>query len=65
MPPKKKNNEERTASWTKTILGQPYSKANSRKLVTLGGKPAFIKSDHARRYLEDFAKQCPDRKSVV
>ena len=42
-----------------TIYGQPYSKANSRKLVTVGGKPRFIKSAPARRYVTDFQIQCP------
>lgn len=42
-----------------TVQGQPYSKANSRKLVTIGGKPRFIKSAPARRYVTDFQAQCP------
>lgn len=33
------------------ILGEPASKANSRKLVTIGGKSLFIKSDKARDYV--------------
>ena len=41
-----------------TILGEPASKANSRKLVFFGKKPAFIKSDKARKYLETFNAQC-------
>ncbi len=41
------------------IKGQPYSKANSRKLVSIGGKPRFIKSAPARRYVTDFQSQCP------
>ncbi len=39
------------------ILGQPFSKANSRKLVKFGDKPAFIKSDKARQYEEDALRQ--------
>lgn len=56
-----------------TILGQPYSKANSRKQVTIGaktrtiegvrqrvgGRTAFIKSDEARAYEENALKQVP------
>mgnify|MGYP003625160562 CR=1 FL=1 len=42
-----------------TVQGQPYSKANSRKLVTIGGKPRFIKSAKARSYVTDFQAQCP------
>tara|TARA_R100001163_G_C4952956_1_gene119938 strand:+ start:97 stop:459 length:363 start_codon:yes stop_codon:yes gene_type:complete len=42
-----------------TIYGEPASKANSRKLVTFGKRPAFIKSDKARAYLKDFHSQVP------
>ena len=42
-----------------TVIGEPASKANSRKLVHLNGKPAFIKSTKARGYLKDFEWQCP------
>lgn len=42
------------------IFGEPASKANSRKLVTIKGRPAFIKSQKARDYVEAFKKQCPD-----
>jgi Holliday junction resolvase RusA-like endonuclease len=41
------------------VFGEPASKANSRKLVHLNGKPAFIKSTKARNYLKDFQWQCP------
>jgi len=41
------------------IYGEPASKANSRKLVTIRGRPAFIKSKKARDYVAMFAKQCP------
>lgn len=49
----------RTKPWTGIIIGQPYSKANSRKLVAIRGKPAMIKSDNARAYGRTFAMQCP------
>ena len=42
-----------------TIYGEPASKANSRKLVTFGGRPRFIKSQKARDYVAEFEKQCP------
>ena len=42
-----------------TIMGEPASKANSRKAVVIGGRPAFIKSDKARKYVVAFAQQCP------
>lgn len=35
------------------LHGEPASKANSRKLAHIGGKPRFIKSEKARRYVED------------
>lgn len=38
------------------ILGQPFSKANSRKIVNFGGRPASIKSDKARNY-EEIARE--------
>lgn len=55
--PKKKTG--RTESWNKTILGQPYSKANSRMLVSTKGVSRFIKSPKALRYAESFKMQCP------
>ena len=47
-----------------TILGEPSSKANSRRLVFLGGKPRFIKSKKALKYSRDFDLQCPVRKKM-
>lgn len=42
-----------------TIKGQPYSKANSRRSVLIGGKPRFIKSKAALSYSRAFILQCP------
>jgi hypothetical protein len=46
-----------------TILGEPASKANSRKLVSFGKgdnkRPGFIKSDKARDYEKDALRQIP------
>ncbi len=42
-----------------TILGQPYSKANSRQIVTIGGRPSSIKSKEARGYERDALRQIP------
>ena len=42
-----------------TILGEPCSKSNSRRLVTIKGRPAFIKSKKALTYVKDFNMQCP------
>lgn len=39
------------------VYGEPASKANSRKLVLFGNRPASIKSDKARGYARDFALQ--------
>ena len=49
----------RLVPWSKTILGQPHSKANSRRLVSIDGKTRFIKSQEALSYLTTFAMQCP------
>jgi Holliday junction resolvase RusA-like endonuclease len=49
----------RTEPWVRTILGQPFSKANSRQLVTVKGRTRFIKSNEALSYLRTFAMQCP------
>jgi Holliday junction resolvase RusA-like endonuclease len=49
-------------AWRKTILGEPASKANSRKIANVGrGKfkvTRVIKSEKALGYAADFAKQC-------
>jgi|TARA_R110000824_G_scaffold349988_2_gene536920 Holliday junction resolvase RusA-like endonuclease len=47
-----------------TIYGQPCSKANSRRLVKFGNKPAFIKSEKALTYEKDFKSQCPQREDL-
>ena len=41
------------------INGEPASKANSRRLVTIKGRPAFIKSAKALAYVKSFEEQCP------
>ena len=47
-----------------SILGEPASKANSRRLVFIGGKPRFIKSKKALLYSRNFDLQCPVRKNL-
>ena len=46
-----------------TILGEPASKSNSRRLVMFGrgpkARPAIIKSAKALNYVESFRWQCP------
>lgn len=39
------------------VHGEPASKANNRKLVMFGKRPASIKSDKARGYARDFDLQ--------
>lgn len=39
------------------ILGEPASKANSRKMVYVRGKPLFIKSEKALAYAKAFKQQ--------
>lgn len=41
-----------------TVLGEPASKANSRQLVRINNRPAFIKSKKARDYANAFQLQC-------
>ena len=43
--------------WEQTIEGEPASKANSRRLVSIGGKPRVIKSEKALSYSRRFAAQ--------
>jgi Holliday junction resolvase RusA-like endonuclease len=41
------------------IHGEPASKANSRRMVTIKGKPRMIKSKKALDYCKLFGEQCP------
>ena len=50
--------EKETREYSFTIMGEPASKANSRKIVLFGKRPALIKSDKARRYEKLFESQC-------
>lgn len=47
-----------------TILGEPASKANSRRLVMVKGRAMFIKSKKALNYKRGFELQCPVRKPL-
>ena len=44
---------------TFTIEGEPCSKANSRRLAIIRGKPAFIKSAKGLKYIQDAQFQTP------
>lgn len=41
------------------VIGEPASKANSRKAVVIRGRPSFIKSKKALDYVKTFEAQCP------
>jgi Holliday junction resolvase RusA-like endonuclease len=45
-----------------TIYGEPASKSNSRQLVSIGGRPAVIKSKKALGYAKMFKQQCVRKK---
>lgn len=47
------------------IQGEPASKANSRKIVKFGNRPAVIKSKKARAYVATFESQCPRLKNML
>ncbi len=47
------------------IIGEPASKANSRRLVTFGKRPASIKSEKALTYTDAFRLQVPRFNSVI
>ena len=53
-----------TSIWF-TIIGEPASKANSRRLVTIKNRPAFIKSKKALAYEKMFKTQCPHLEDVM
>jgi len=55
----KKSFESNNFFWEGTVLGEPASKANSRRLVSLGGRPRFIKSSKALDYAKSFLLQVP------
>lgn len=42
-----------------TILGEPASKSNQRKLVSFHGRPALIKSEKALQYERTVTQQIP------
>ena len=47
------------ASITFVIEGEPAPKANSRRMVTIKGSPRLIKSKKALDYCKNFQLQCP------
>jgi hypothetical protein len=47
------------------VLGEPASKANSRKVVLIRGSTRVIKSDKARAYAAAFLMQCRPLKTLL
>ena len=45
--------------WERIVVGEPASKANSRRLVYMGKTPRFIKSKKALQYEKMFLAQVP------
>jgi Holliday junction resolvase RusA-like endonuclease len=43
-----------TVFWEQIIPGEPASKSNSRRLVSIKGKPRVIKSEKALKYSKQF-----------
>jgi Holliday junction resolvase RusA-like endonuclease len=41
------------------VDGAPFSKANQRQIVNIGGRPTSIKSAKALAYADVFRRQCP------
>jgi Holliday junction resolvase RusA-like endonuclease len=46
--------------WSGVILGEPASKANSRRIVRFGSKLRVIKSEKGLAYIEAVARQVPE-----
>ena len=46
--------------WHGVILGEPVSKANSRRIVRFGSKLRVIKSEKGLAYVEAVARQVPE-----
>lgn len=53
--------QEKKFDCTFVIFGEPASKANSRRLVTIRGRPAMIKSAKANDYVTEFVRQCREQ----
>jgi Holliday junction resolvase RusA-like endonuclease len=53
------SSESNNFFWEGTVLGEPASKSNSRRLVSYGGRPRFIKSEKALSYSDAFKLQVP------
>jgi Holliday junction resolvase RusA-like endonuclease len=51
----------RSVIWQAVIHGETASKANSRRLVTIDGRPASIKSDKALAWLRDAIRQIANK----
>lgn len=61
----KNSNSVKNNFWSGVVLGEPASKANSRRLVSFGGRPRFIKSNKALSYSEAFKLQVPPMQELL
>lgn len=50
---------------TFTILGEPASKSNSRRMIRSKGRMLFIKSQKALDYVKGFREQCPKLPNII
>lgn len=57
MKPNNSTSTEEMQALSFNIIGEPASKANSRKMVYIRGKPMFIKSEKALAYAKMFKQQ--------
>jgi len=57
--------EQKKLSLSFWIIGEPASKANSRRMVSIKGRPRFIKSQKALDYCKKFAEQCPQLDDLI
>lgn len=48
-----------------TIIGEPASKSNSRRLVSIAGRPRIIKSAKALNYVQTFRRQVPQLSELM
>ena len=57
--------EQKKLSFSFWIIGEPASKANSRRMVSIKGRPRLIKSQKALDYCKKFAEQCPQLDDLI
>ncbi len=60
-----KENNQSDTEVSFVVYGEPASKANSRRMVLIKGKPRLIKSKKALDYCKLFAEQCPILEELI